>query len=648
MLSAQAAQGEVERALAQWRQVADQAGAPRTRALAELARHDDVRVTQELLDFLSKATDVGLRVQVLDALGQKPRPQAIAALMALVKGKDTPPAVRQAAAGAAARQGNRAIDDLIALAAADPDRVSDVVRDACRRGLAQSGEERAYRGLAPLALRGRGVEQLAVLRLLVGAKDIKAVTQVRLRLLQDSDDLLRATAWRQLAAEGHPKAASALADVVERIGSAPDGQAQAEVLHGLAQGVPPAAYEDFLALAVHPSRPAQTALAANAAGYAKDAALVRWLVGSAFDRADLEERRVVLAIVSRADQAALEPVLPKLRAGMQKPTRDSVELALAALPALQQDPQWAADIQRLLDAADDRLRTIGLSLMLELDLGSAVELALAQVGQKSWELRSVAYRYLTRFRDLGSIPALIERYGKEDGRLQQELSDALFAHTGTRCWSREEWDAWWRKNRQGHALPAAETVAAASKKKPSGGGSTASYFGIPLVSKRCIFLIDTSGSMNAKIGTDKKRTRLDEVKKQLHDAVAKLPDDQWFNIYFYAGSPSPMWSDLRQAAGAEREEVLERIKKTGIGPGGTNIFDSVERAFGNVEVDTIYLLSDGEPSAGRITEPMLIAEQVRRWNYGRQVVVHCISVGTNSKMMERLARESGGEYVFVR
>ena len=286
--------------------------------------------------------------------------------------------------------------------------------------------------------------------------------------------------------------------------------------------------------------------------------------------------------------------------------------------------------------------------MLELDLGSAVELALAQVGQKSWELRSVAYRYLTRFRDLGSIPALIERYGKEDGRLQQELSDALFAHTGTRCWSREEWDAWWRKNRQGHALPAAETVAAASKKKPSGGGSTASYFGIPLVSKRCIFLIDTSGSMNAKIGTDKKRTRLDEVKKQLHDAVAKLPDDQWFNIYFYAGSPSPMWSDLRQAAGAEREEVLERIKKTGIGPGGTNIFDSVERAFGNVEVDTIYLLSDGEPSAGRITEPMLIAEQVRRWNYGRQVVVHCISVGTNSKMMERLARESGGEYVFVR
>ena len=75
---------------------------------------------------------------------------------------------------------------------------------------------------------------------------------------------------------------------------------------------------------------------------------------------------------------------------------------------------------------------------------------------------------------------------------------------------------------------------------------------------------------------------------------------------------------------------------------------AVELAFRDPNVDTIYLLTDGQPSAGRIINVDDLADQVQRWNYSRQIVVHGISVGLDSKLLQRLARESGGQYVYVR
>ncbi|MEQ1630881.1 MAG: VWA domain-containing protein [Planctomycetota bacterium] len=633
-------------ALSRWQEVGDKKGPQRIAALRALGAFDDLRVTDILLGQLRASGGDWSSNQIVEVIGQRPRASALEPLLDLIEKKETQPALRTAACRAVGKQGSRGIDALIAIAADESGTKSDDVRLAAMNGLSASGEERAWRGLAPLALRGNSTQQLVVLRLLAPAKDQKAVTQVRVRLLQESDDVLAAAAWRQLAAERYAKTQNALDDLIARMGQSPPPAARVELIHGLVHGMAPSVFEDFLRLAGDPAPLVQGAVSATAAEFAKDGKLVRWLLTEAIDRATEPERQVVLAIVSKAKVEHVAPMVAKIRAGLQKPTREAVELAIATLPSLQEDPTFVQDLLRMVEDKDPQLRTTGLTLLLDLGIGTAVAVAQKHLDAKEWELRSVSYRYLTKFRELSSIPLLIERFGKEDGRLLAELSEALFVHAGVRCWSRGEWDDWWQKSATGHALPAWESVRS-QKQGSTGGGSTAAYYGIPMVSKRSVFLIDTSGSMNAPIGTDKKRTRLDEVKKQLYAAVEKLPEDQLFNIYFYAGGVNPMWPQVQKAAGPDRKAVLERIEKLQIGVGGTNIFDSIDRAFADVEVDTIYLLSDGDPSAGRITDPAQIADQVRRWNYSRQMVIHCVAVGSRSPMLERLAKESSGTYVFV-
>jgi hypothetical protein len=75
-------------------------------------------------------------------------------------------------------------------------------------------------------------------------------------------------------------------------------------------------------------------------------------------------------------------------------------------------------------------------------------------------------------------------------------------------------------------------------------------------------------------------------------------------------------------------------------------------------VDTIYFLSDGSPSAGRLTKPDDILHAVRDMNGPRGVVIHAIALlgGDGSKydlieskplardFLEKLASQNAGTY----
>ncbi len=224
-----------------------------------------------------------------------------------------------------------------------------------------------------------------------------------------------------------------------------------------------------------------------------------------------------------------------------------------------------------------------------------------------------------------------------------ELSQALFVHTGTRYWKRKDWETWWTAHKVGFVLPHPDTVRGGSG---SGGGQTVSYYDIPLVSSRVAFLIDHSGSMTARIGTDKKFTRLDAAKEQLTRVLQALPKNYSCNLIVYDTAVQAVWETMRSVDGDNREELLSRVKALAPG-GGTNIFDALEKAFQDPGVDTIYLLTDGEPSAGRLVAVDDIVDEVRRWNRQRQIVIHCIGLGIDSQLLKRLAQESGGSYKYV-
>jgi hypothetical protein len=77
------------------------------------------------------------------------------------------------------------------------------------------------------------------------------------------------------------------------------------------------------------------------------------------------------------------------------------------------------------------------------------------------------------------------------------------------------------------------------------------------------------------------------------------------------------------------------------GPGALYI------AFEDPIVDTIYVLSDGDPTVGAQTDPGQIRETVREWNRHRGVKLHCIAVGGDLDTLEWLAEDSGGQYVRI-
>ena len=129
--------------------------------------------------------------------------------------------------------------------------------------------------------------------------------------------------------------------------------------------------------------------------------------------------------------------------------------------------------------------------------------------------------------------------------------------------------------------------------------------------------------------------------------IRSQTDEFEFNIIVYETGVKPTFDELRKARKKTKQEALESID--GFKPrGGTNIHDALELAFQDPEVDTVYLLTDGQPSAGRITDIDELADAVRRWNYSRQIVIHGIAVGQKSALLKRLAEESGGEYVLAR
>jgi hypothetical protein len=70
----------------------------------------------------------------------------------------------------------------------------------------------------------------------------------------------------------------------------------------------------------------------------------------------------------------------------------------------------------------------------------------------------------------------------------------------------------------------------------------------------------------------------------------------------------------------------------------------MEQAFADPDVDTIFLLSDGSPSSGPITDVQELADTIQHWNRSRKVIIHTIAIGNDSPFLERLAKESGGLY----
>lgn len=250
------------------------------------------------------------------------------------------------------------------------------------------------------------------------------------------------------------------------------------------------------------------------------------------------------------------------------------------------------------------------------------------------------------------IEALIARLASETGRVELELTDDLFALTGETYGPRgSAWIGWWEgSGRASFAVPTAAELRLAREKaleRRLGSQTQAAFFGIRIRSSRLVFIIDVSGSMEAptrvRYENEKGMPRITRAKEELAMCLAGLGPESFFNILPFSDKPRPWADELVQCTPEEYEDAREFVDD--LKPsGGTNLVGALDLAFADPDVDTIFVLSDGEPTAGWTRNPPEIRAHVAKLNAHRGVVVHAIAIGGSLDILEWLAADSGGEY----
>jgi HEAT repeat protein len=265
-----------------------------------------------------------------------------------------------------------------------------------------------------------------------------------------------------------------------------------------------------------------------------------------------------------------------------------------------------------------------------------------------WEVRLATAEALRHLRAAEWIEPLVRRTSVEENtRVRAAMFQSLFDITGLSIPdSPETWTRWWEEQGAGFEIP--EVVQ--PRPMTVSGATAASFYGLPLRSERLVFVIDQSGSMSARDttaseeDTGPRRTRLEQAVVETLNAVRSLDASAQVNVIFFESGIHP-WKESVTKLGRKNREDLEQYLGRQRPMGGTNLFDGLELALQDAEVDTVVLLSDGSPGAGRYVSTEDILRAVGRVNQTRRIAIHCVSLGRDSELLRRLAAENGGRYV---
>lgn len=295
---------------------------------------------------------------------------------------------------------------------------------------------------------------------------------------------------------------------------------------------------------------------------------------------------------------------------------------------------------------------------------------LKHLADTRWLVQVAAVGALERTPSKDGVDALVARMAGAEGRLLDDLTRAMRALTGADIRADADlWQRYWTANREAWTGPpepkeeepldpTGEFDAEAEAERVEEEKKTG-FFGIEVKSRRLVYVIDVSGSMNESAGD---KTRAAAAKDELQRAVLALEDGALFNIVFFSSGVSVWQDEMVEASSETRREAFDFIAEVAV-EGGTNTFDALEAAFalgdvgkgkrrepdpsGESLVDTIILLSDGQPTFGKTTSAEGIRSAVREWNETRRIAIHTVAFGkgADKELMSGLAEDSGGTYL---
>lgn len=366
------------------------------------------------------------------------------------------------------------------------------------------------------------------------------------------------------------------------------------------------------------------------------------------------------------DEQALRSVLSQTQAP-SIPMRCAAAHGIAAITAQRLDETLPAGEQR--------------PLTQELAAEVLTKLSERALGDTSWQVRLAACDALGRLRCRAAIAVLVKAFAAESERLTQgermEVRNRVHALlegvTGQSIGADkpEWWKDWWAKNGSNFAI--AEAAAKLQARDEKRGGDYLEYFQLEITSDRILFIVDRSGSMAEPAqrrdrygkASGGETTKFTYVQDELERLLQALPGTTQVNVLFFSDGVEA----FRTAEGGRPEliELTPRGKNDivryvrNIAPkGGTNLYAALDRALDiagrglkdsayDSAFDTIYLLSDGKPTAGPVVDEQEILKRVAEANILGRVKINAITFGdaNNAKFVAELATRSGGRHVHM-
>ena len=326
-----------------------------------------------------------------------------------------------------------------------------------------------------------------------------------------------------------------------------------------------------------------------------------------------------------------------------------------------------------------QVRVLSIDALSDIGDKSIVSYAVPLLKDKDKRVQVSAVHALMMKGGKAVMEPLIEAMDYTTARVKDDVTDAL-----TRLTSRDfgpvsaQWDSWWRSNKDkvtDNDLVAMSASEFSALKEQSEEKATLLYHGLRVLSDYVAFVIDTSESMKReytpKKSAKKRRTSRTEVadsgktsdqqqrivvaKKELTQVVRGLEDGKSFNIVGFDTFTADFNTNVLQGDAEKlvKVNVMTRAKAAGfvdkMKPGGlTNLSRALQTAFAYGDVDTVFLLSDGTPEGGGITDHEELLRAVRRWNRLSKVKINIIGFDLDEKtryLMERLADQNFGVFV---
>ena len=333
--------------------------------------------------------------------------------------------------------------------------------------------------------------------------------------------------------------------------------------------------------------------------------------------------------LGRSGEGALEDLQRYLR------QRDPLVQAEAAFALVQLDHVHGEKLARQLLRDDERpveVRVAALrGLSARRSLFARVE-AIRRLATANGALLLEALDVLRNDPSEGDVEYLVDLLSERAGRAANEAVRLLQELTGYRMGLDPKSWRYWMRRHQVEGTPFRREPLAGEEEP-----ATLSYMGIPVLGNKVVFVLDASGSMNTALPESYGETRGSRAVSELAQLLPRLPDDASFDVVFFNSGVRSFANRLM-----ERDEpTLNRASRwldARNFNGATNLYGGLEEAFEREGVEEIFVLSDGEPTAGEMIEADSILARVATWNRWRKIRVNAISFGAPARARSFLCR----------